>query len=584
MTRRARQKRLRRCRGRRRGRRSQPNPATATVAGAQHRARPSPTGSRRRGRCAASRASTPGQLAEHAGRHDDQPPVETERGQQRLVETRERTGARRRDGPAQRSCRRGWASTSRSACTRRTCSSTATASPRATSRSPSASTTTACSASSDRENETMPSRPPTPPGPLDRDDVAHEPPPARLQPRADDPRLQLAALLRERAVGAVVLDRAQRSTVWRSSASSSAASGSSGGRTAGSRRETARARSAAASTRSAPPGRARRQVELGQAAPVHGGRGREVDAAEAGLVGSQVGERAPGPPSLAARGARSPGRDVRARSSSCSRAVIGSRRVGAGRVARACCGRRLGLACGQVGLGRDERCGLRRQPGALALELVAQPQRRPGQARGRTSGREVALQQHQFGRRGATGRCRGAGSGRGRGMAKRRPLRPHRRSARSGPARVRSRRGPGRAGRAGRSPRRAPARRRPRCTSPASPRTRARSSSQTPSRDLDVSRRPVHGTERAGQPAGEELGVAEVVQRLNASLGAGRRRGDSMARTNRRRADPSSPRSMRRLPPLIRIPNRSRGSACSSSARRRLARVRVAEHRRCGRR
>ena len=89
---------------------------------------------------------------------------------------------------------------------------------------------------------------------VDLDHVAHHTAAGAAPATSSYPGLQFVAFLDELAVGLVVLlGLPQRSTVWRSSASSCAASGSSGGRTAGSRLATARARSADSSTRSARP-------------------------------------------------------------------------------------------------------------------------------------------------------------------------------------------------------------------------------------------------------------------------------------------------------------------------------------------
>ena len=204
-------------------------------------------------------------------------------------------------------------------------------------------------------------------------------------------------------------------------------------------------------------------------------------------------------------------------------------------------------------LGRDERRGLRRQPGTLELELVAQPQRRPGEAAAGTSGGQIALQQDQFGVAAPP-----------IAAAAPEPVTCAHREAARGLHLPRDQRaaGPFELGLTeilgepvlaedlrGRGQRTVGC-----LDEPGLAEHPGAVEQPHAARDLDGEfARRVHGPDRVGQPAGEELGVAEVVQR-------GERLGRlvllpaySMARTNRRRAEPSSPRSMRRLPPLIRM-------------------------------
>ena len=364
-------------------------------------------------------------------RHDHQPSGRPRAGRAAPGRARRASGVERRpDGRrAAAPGSRGWASTSRSARTRRTCSSIASARPSVDQPQPARrTTTTACSA---------------PAGPRERHErgavehgaarlVERRRPRrhhARRRPgssrRAAIARLELAAAApaaARRAAGSCSTARSD-STVCRSSPSSSAATGSSGGRTAGNRLVTARARSAASSTSSGRPvPSASGEIELGEAAAVHG-RGRRAGRCCRSWPGRRRGRSAPcrarrrGCSAVAARRRRG----GRGRSGACRRAVIGS----AWRAARADAasgGRGRASSwpadrCASAASSAAVRAGSR---DAVALELLAQPQRGPVEPPAGSTGREIALQQHAARRCAASGRCRGGGTGRGRASRSRR--------------------------------------------------------------------------------------------------------------------------------------------------------------------
>ena len=253
-------------------------------------------------------------------------------------------------------------------------------------------------------------------------------------------------------------------------------------------------------------------VEGDEPASVDGSRRSQVDAAEAGLVGRKVrhgrSHPAAGPSRLAARKVKAcadirilqPGRDriTAARSAERTKHLSG----------------RVAMAGGQVCLGGDERSCSGGQPHTIAFELRAQPHCRADQPRPRTPRREVRVQHDELSGaspsviapstepapracgelpghdRIARRECTASSLQLGLTKILRQPIgAKHLEAARKEESASR--------------------------ISPASARTRARSSNQTP-RETGASTSPASSISRNArrQVAGEELEIGEIVERL----------------------------------------------------------------------